>query len=324
VVFRGRLGSLLEVGTGFHPELTGRENIFLSGAILNMTRREIARQFKAIVDFAEMEDFVDTPVKHYSSGMYVRLGFAVAAHTAPDILLVDEVLSVGDLKFQRKCMDHAKSLRQRNATTLIVSHNMFTIKALCDRAIYLAQGRLVFDGCPEQAIQLYEKDSRLETPAWAQTRLGTDPTANGVHVCDLEVMDEEGQPRTVFSFGERMRLRLRLRASKSIKSPNLVIAILRADNVPCCNFSSETDGFSLPPALDNGIIEVVTPPLKLVAELYIIHLLVWDKNFGRLHCAQIGKSFHVRHDVFSSHFGVFHEPAEWSWHPKKLSSLEIA
>ena len=138
----GRLGALLEVGTGFHYELTGRENVYLSGAILGMRKAEIDQKFDAIVDFAELERFIDTPVKHYSSGMFVRLAFAVAAHLDPDILLVDEVLSVGDLGFQRKCTDYMLRLRERDATVIVVSHNMFAVRTLCDRAIYLAQGRV--------------------------------------------------------------------------------------------------------------------------------------------------------------------------------------
>src|SRR5439155_4766945 len=131
VELRGQVSSLLEVGTGFHPELTGRENIFLNGAILGMPRREIARKFADIVAFAEIDKLIDTPVKRYSSGMYVRLAFAVAAHLSPNILLIDEVLAVGDLAFQRKCMEHASSLKERDATVLLVSHNMFAIKAAC-------------------------------------------------------------------------------------------------------------------------------------------------------------------------------------------------
>ena len=126
----GRLGALLEVGTGFHPELTGRENAFLYGAILGMPRSEVARKFDAIVDFAEIGEFIDMPVKRYSSGMYVRLAFAVAAHLDPDILLLDEVLAVGDFTFQRKCMNFARSLEQRGSTILFVSHNMFSIKSM--------------------------------------------------------------------------------------------------------------------------------------------------------------------------------------------------
>ncbi|HEV3445097.1 MAG TPA: ABC transporter ATP-binding protein, partial [Gemmataceae bacterium] len=142
VRLQGRVSSLLEVGTGFHPELTGRENVFLSGAISGMSRTEIRRKFDKIVEFAEIGEFLDTPVKRYSSGMYVRLAFAVAAHTDPDILVIDEVLSVGDLAFQRKCMEHTKALIKKNVTLLFVSHNMFSIKAMCDRSLYLSKGSL--------------------------------------------------------------------------------------------------------------------------------------------------------------------------------------
>ena len=146
VRIKGRVASLLEVGTGFHPELTGRENIFLNGAILGMRRREIARKFDEIVDFAEVEKFLDTPVKHYSSGMYVRLAFAVAAHLEPEILLVDEVLAVGDADFQKKCLGKMKEISQYNVRTILfVSHYMNAIQALCDRVLVLDRGSIEFD-----------------------------------------------------------------------------------------------------------------------------------------------------------------------------------
>jgi lipopolysaccharide transport system ATP-binding protein len=136
----GRVGSLLEVGTGFHPELTGRENIFLNGAILGMKLAEISRKFDEIVTFAEIEQFLDTPVKHYSSGMYMRLAFAVAAHLDPEILLVDEVLAVGDMQFQKKCLGKMEDVAQTGRTVFLVSHNMTAISALCQRVLYLNQG----------------------------------------------------------------------------------------------------------------------------------------------------------------------------------------
>lgn len=157
--FEGRVGSLLEVGTGFHPELTGRENVFLSGAILGMTRREITSRFDEIVDFSEIGRFVDTPVKRYSSGMYVRLGFAVAAHLEPEILIVDEVLAVGDAAFQRKCMGKMTEASASGRTILFVSHNMGSIQSLCDRALVLKGGRLVAEGPPDEAAQLYLKSA---------------------------------------------------------------------------------------------------------------------------------------------------------------------
>lgn len=156
----GRVGSLLEVGTGFHPELSGRENIFLNGAILGMSRVEITRKFDEIVDFSGVEKFLDTPVKHYSSGMYVRLAFAVAAHLEPEILVVDEVLAVGDAEFQKKCLGKMGAVAHEGRTVLFVSHNMGAIKRLCTRAIFLEKGQIRYDGDVADAVQKYKGEVR--------------------------------------------------------------------------------------------------------------------------------------------------------------------
>jgi lipopolysaccharide transport system ATP-binding protein len=156
---RGRVGSLLEVGTGFHPELTGRENAFLSGAILGMSKREIAGKFDEIVAFAELEKFIDTPVKHYSSGMYVRLAFAVAAHLEPEILLVDEVLAVGDIRFQKKCLGKMGGVARAGRTVVLVSHNMAAINALSSRVVMMEDGAIVFDGAAAEATAKYYAES---------------------------------------------------------------------------------------------------------------------------------------------------------------------
>jgi len=155
VTVRGRIASLLEVGTGFHPELTGRENIFLNGAVLGMRRAEILRKFDEIVAFAEVDRFLDTPVKHYSSGMYVRLAFSVAAHLEPEILVVDEVLAVGDVAFQKKCLGKMDEVSRGGRTVLFVSHNMAAIENLCQRGVVLEHGRLAFDGGAKEAVQHY-------------------------------------------------------------------------------------------------------------------------------------------------------------------------
>ncbi len=157
---RGRVGSLLEVGTGFHPELTGRENVFLNGAILGMPRSEIRKRFDEIVAFAEIESFLETPVKRYSSGMAVRLAFAVAAHLEPDVLIIDEVLSVGDQAFQRKCLGKASQLGAQGRTVLVVSHNLAAVANLCKRAVLLRDGRLVADDLPERIIDQYLSEMR--------------------------------------------------------------------------------------------------------------------------------------------------------------------
>lgn len=162
VSIKGRVASLLEVGTGFHPELTGRENIFLNGAILGMSKAEIKKKFDEIVAFAEVEKFLDTPVKRYSSGMYVRLAFAVAAHLEPEILIVDEVLAVGDAQFQKKCLGKMEDVGSEGRTVLFVSHNMAAIKKLCGRGILLNKGGLIFDGNASEAIDLYQGSNHLE------------------------------------------------------------------------------------------------------------------------------------------------------------------
>jgi lipopolysaccharide transport system ATP-binding protein len=303
----GRVGALLEVGTGFHQELTGRENVYLYGSILGMRKAEIARKFDAIVEFAGIQQFIDTPVKRYSSGMYVRLAFAVAAHMDPDILLLDEVLAVGDLAFQRKCLDHAKELQKRDATILFVSHNMFSIKNMCERVIYVRGGRIEHDGSVEGGIQLYEKDCRMSALAWT----GVKPEEWPIFITDSQVLDEHGAARRLFEFGERMRLRLAYDTREPVESPNFIISIARSDGVAVCNYSTEVDGLDLGRVNGAGSIELELPPIKLVSEMYTLSVLIRKKGFQEILCGQSAGVFHVKHPLFDTHFGVFHETAEW-------------
>ena len=211
----GRVGSLLEVGTGFHPELTGSENIFLNGAILGMQRKEIEEQFDAIVDFAGVEKFLDTPVKRYSSGMYVRLAFAVAAHLRSEILLVDEVLAVGDLEFQKKCLGKMKDVASSGRTVLFVSHQMQAVSALCTKAIYLQRGQLEYMGSVSEAIERYMKaPTQAQVTPDSGRRPGSGQLRFSEFVCDKNyyrstdpihidaIIDEvrPGQPRYFVSF----------------------------------------------------------------------------------------------------------------------------
>jgi lipopolysaccharide transport system ATP-binding protein len=185
---RGRVGSLLEVGTGFHPELTGRENIYLSGAVLGMTKREIDQKFDEIVAFAEIEKFLDTPVKYYSTGMYVRLAFAVAAHLEPEILLVDEVLAVGDAAFQKKCLGKMEDVAREGRTVLFVSHNMAAVENLCQRGIVLDEGRIVYIGQTKEAISYYLNS--LAQIGSTPLRFRTDRRGTGeLRVVNIEVRD---------------------------------------------------------------------------------------------------------------------------------------
>jgi lipopolysaccharide transport system ATP-binding protein len=193
VTYRGRIASLLEVGTGFHPELTGRENVYLNGAILGMTKPEIRRKFDEIVAFSECEAFIDTPVKRYSSGMHVRLAFAVAAHQEPEILIVDEVLAVGDAQFQRKCLGKMQQVTREGRTVLFVSHTMASISRLCDRAILLRDGRILRDGAVHEVVGAY-LDSDLGTTAsreWPDVT--TAPGDDIVKLRAVRVRGEEGR-----------------------------------------------------------------------------------------------------------------------------------
>jgi homopolymeric O-antigen transport system ATP-binding protein len=193
VEYFGRISSLLEVGTGFHMELTGRENVYLNGAILGMRKNEIDRKFDEIVDFAEVERFIDTPVKHYSSGMQLRLAFAVAAHLEPEILLIDEVLAVGDARFQKKCLNKMKDVGQHGRTVLFVSHNMPAVTRLCSRCLLLEGGRLVQDGPSQEVVSAYLHAESGTTAAreWADAK--TAPTGDIARLRSVKVRDHEGK-----------------------------------------------------------------------------------------------------------------------------------
>jgi lipopolysaccharide transport system ATP-binding protein len=191
-VIRGRIGSLLEVGTGFHPELTGRENVYLNGAILGMTRREITRKMAEIVDFAGVETFMDTPVKRFSSGMYVRLAFSVAAHLEPEILLVDEVLSVGDAEFQRRSLGRMEEYSQSGRTVLFVSHNMQAVARLCDRAVLLDGGRVVLDGPSEDVVAHYLQSASGTPSRRSWPDIVAAPGGQRVRLRSVRVVDENG------------------------------------------------------------------------------------------------------------------------------------
>ncbi len=214
IVLNGRVASLLEVGTGFHPELTGRENIYLNGAILGMTRSEITDKFDEIVAFAEVERFLDTPVKRYSSGMYVRLAFAVAAHLEPEILVVDEVLAVGDARFQRKCLGKMEDVSKGGRTILFVSHQMDAVQRLCNTGLLLDQGRLVASGPMNEVVRSY-----LESGASAQAEIElADSAAPDMHAYAerVRVEDLEGRPLREVSIGAAWRVRVEVNVRRPL------------------------------------------------------------------------------------------------------------
>jgi len=209
IVMHGRVASLLEVGTGFHPELTGRENIFLNGALLGMTRAEIKAKFDEIVAFSEIEKFLDTPVKRYSSGMYVRLAFAVAAHLEPEILIVDEVLAVGDVRFQRKCMEKMGDVSKAGRTVLFVSHSMPAITRLCQRALLLSEGGVLKDGPAHQVVNAYFHSDMGSTAIREWPDLNKSPGDDVVRLRKVSVLTEEGKVSDAIDIRHPITLEMR-------------------------------------------------------------------------------------------------------------------
>lgn len=238
----GRISSMLEVGTGFHSELTGRENIYLNGAILGMTRAEVDSKIEKIIEFSECGQFIDTPVKRYSSGMYVKLAFSVAAHLDSEILVMDEVLAVGDMKFQQKCLDKMNAVsRDDGKTILYVSHNMNTIRQLCSRCIVLEKGKIIFDGGVEDAVQLYLNNSPEDISSHRNFEsIERSKFLSGS--AKLLSVDFEGREACVFEVGKEISVRLRWRAESDVDGLRFRMTFCRPDGIPVGSAVSEELG----------------------------------------------------------------------------------
>lgn len=279
IILRGRVGSLLEVGTGFHPELTGRENIFLNGAILGMKRSEIARKFDEIVEFAGIEKFLDTPVKYYSSGMYVRLAFSVAAHMEPDILIIDEVLAVGDAEFQKKCLGKMESItKSEGRTILFVSHNMGAIKKLCSKTILLNRGRIVGYGATEDIVKMYmstSKSSSKEDIGARKDRKGTG---------DLKVVDcclqTDGTKKDSVASGEDVSFILDYECKANAVVGNVVVGMgistIYGENAFLCH--NQMSNSKLVVTKQTGSLECSIKNLPLVPGFYSLNFRILSDN----------------------------------------------
>ncbi len=238
IMINGRLSALIEVGSGFHPELTGRENIYLNGSILGMLRREITKKLDSIVEFAELRQFIDTPVKRYSSGMYVRLGFSIAAHLDPDILLLDEVLAVGDAAFQQKCIQRITELKKNGTTIVFISHDLRAVQKLCDRVILLKSGQIEADGDPQETIALYESSSRnLHAQARAA---GVQEASREAVVTSLSFYNDEDQECLSFETGMPMKAVLKYEVYKPLVDVIFEVQFYSQEGRLCSFFSSET------------------------------------------------------------------------------------
>jgi lipopolysaccharide transport system ATP-binding protein len=281
IVTHGRVTAMLEVGAGFHPELSGRENIYLNGAILGMTRKQIDAAMDDIIEFSGLAEFIDTPVKVYSSGMYVRLGFAIAVNLDPEILIVDEIVAVGDEEFQRRCLDYLHDLRERGTTIVVVSHSLAMIQQLCDRVAWLDHGHLVADGPAEEiceryldavnaAEEKYLRDSGAKQPSGNGDREGT----GAVRITDLSTVDDDGDPRSLAANGEPVTFRVAYEVNEPVDDPIFFIDFITENGIHLAGPDSWRGGLRLGRVTEPGVLEMRLPRLPLLPGVYSVKAAV--------------------------------------------------
>ena len=313
IAVRGRIGALLELGAGFHPDLTGRENIYLNGSILGLSRAEIRRRLDDIIGFAELERFIDVPVKHYSSGMFVRLGFSVAIHTDPEILLVDEVLAVGDQAFQRKCLERIDDLRRQGVTVLFVSHSADVVRTLCDRAIWLHEGRVVADDAAEAVVRRYLEHSwgrqTVAQPGGDERRWGT----GRIRIIRVRLLDGKGRERQQFRTGEPLVVEMHYRAEERVERPVFGLAIHRSDGVHITGPNTQFAGLDIPAVEGEGIVTYAIPALPLLEGLYYISVSAHNREESEMY------DYHDRMYSFGvlpgakERYGMITVGGKWRW-----------
>jgi ABC-2 type transport system ATP-binding protein/lipopolysaccharide transport system ATP-binding protein len=292
VVTRGRLAALIELGAGFHPEMTGRENIRLNGAILGLSKTEVAETMDAIIDFSGLREFIDDPVKHYSSGMTVRLGFSVAVHLDPEVLLVDEVLAVGDEEFQRKCFDHLSYLRKRGTTIVLVSHALGQIESLCDQVAWIDHGQLRELGSASKTVSAYvsrvnEEESLHKPRLVASREVSATPGESGdtgapLSITGLRIVDEEGVPLDHAETGSTFFVRVDLAVRERFLGPNLRLGFQHENGSLVAMLGNHRLGIDLGWLEGEHTVEMGLTDNPLLPGRYIVHVDVFDHTGSRL------------------------------------------
>jgi lipopolysaccharide transport system ATP-binding protein len=320
---KGRMAALIELGAGFHPDLSGRENIYLNGAILGLSRPEIDAGFSSIVQFAGLERFIDTPIKRYSSGMYVRLAFAVAAHVRADLLLVDEVLSVGDMAFQQRCMEKMNELRDSGTTIVFVSHNLWNVETFCERVLLLRAGQIVAEGDPAEVIGVYRRQEREDLLARASGNNETGDRAimspddlskqeGEASFTKIELLNKGEQPESEFDPRDHMIIRAHYVAPERIESPVFVMRIYRFDGLICCAVHNWTEDISILPDIQGqGRAEACLGPLQLVPGDYTVEVLIADNRAPLIYAKSPKEPFRVKGHERDKYAGVFSPNVEW-------------
>lgn len=294
VQVQGRIGALLDLGAGFHPDLTGRENVFISSVIAGLTRHEVAERFDSIVEFAELEAFINNPLRTYSTGMQMRLAFAVAVHIDPQILLIDEVLAVGDMAFQQKCLQRIAQFKARGCTILLVSHDATLVKELCDEAIWLRQGQVVAQGAAEVVVGQYTAEMTAETRRRTPVTRPLLPTASGtelivnenrfgsleMEITVVRVLDSRGQPVAEIETGEPLQVQIEYDAPQPIDCPIFGLTVFREDGLVCYDTSTEAAGLKVPTLHGRGKISLYLDRLDLKDGSYYLDLGVYERNWS--------------------------------------------
>ena len=308
---RGRAGALIEVAAGFHPDLTGRENVLLQGAIMGMKRVDIQRKFDEIVEFAGVGEFIDTQVKRYSSGMNARLGFAIAAHLDPDVLLIDEVLSVGDAAFQDRCVSRMRELIKRGIPLVFISHNLPAVLELCTRTLVVDHGTVKFDGDPAAAVQEYRM------VPWTETNRSTATQSGPIKITRAEFLNERAEPSAVFHTGGTLRIRVRYEATRPTAHASIAVDIHRGDDVYCAGINTLMDKRDLGTLSGAGYVDLAISRLNLLPGCYLVSVGILDGAGGAT------LDLHNRAYPFSvisdrRDLGVVYLDHEWSHHSTPL------
>lgn len=325
VRLHGRVAALLELGSGFHPELSGRDNVFLYGSLLGFSRRDMTARLEEIVAFADMAEFLDMQVKHYSSGMYTRLAFAVATSVDPEILITDEVLAVGDEAFQRKCMDRIFAFRQMGKTIIFVSHALDTVRTLCDRAVWLDHGTVRAIGAAGDVVDAYLADvNRREREELAQqdelaAALTNDPRrrfgSHDVEITGVELVGVDGAARTVFQTGEQVTIRIGYHAHQAVPRPVFGLAVHHESGLLLAGPNTRFADLDIPMVHGAGAVEMVIAALPLLAGRYFLSVAVYDETM--LHPFDHHDRLYrltVQNEGGHERFGVMALNGAWSWH----------
>jgi lipopolysaccharide transport system ATP-binding protein len=319
----GRIGALLFLGAGFHPDLTGRENVYISGVISGLTRREAAARFDDIVAFSELEPFIDSPLRTYSTGMQMRLAFAVAAHIKPDILLIDEVLAVGDMAFQRKCLDRIAQFKNNGATIILVSHDLGVVQQLCDEVIWLKDGGIYQRGPAETVLNHYRTEMTAETRRRTPTnrRLSVNPalTLNenrfgsmDMEITNVSLLDEEGHIVEELPSGQPLSIQIFYHAPQSIPSPIFGVTIVTEDGTVCYDTNTEAAGVMVPPLHGSGSITLTLDRLDLMKGTYYLDVGVYEQEWAYAFDYH-WHAYSLQVTSTGSGKGILHPPSHWTF-----------